>query len=317
MTKKLNRILFVAGLLLSQAVEGQQTTQPLPQATGNQVQPDRLKDDLGFQRLSPEQQDWYMVLTDRHDEAYLRGDTKAIEQVQRELIRELTQHQLVGAIFCGDQAFTEATFLDGAASNADRGETAYVARWLDRTPGSALVHSAVFTATRCISRDFETVDGKIIVQIVGDSLTVGKSPAIAFEAEYFNHPDEASGGGRRHRGVFVNRRFAFELDQSKFHWNLGGRADTDADFTLTSDGQIIPRPGLMLLPPGSPVPAVPSAAKPFAPEQPAKQPPPGAAPKSTPQKPPQPAAKATPAKPALPSNVCVPLPFRPCTPTKR
>jgi hypothetical protein len=307
MTKKLNRIVFVAGLLLSQAVEGQQTAQPLSQSTGNQAQPDRLKDDLGFQRLSAEQQDWYMVLTDTHDDAYLRGDTKALEQVQR----ELTQHQLVHAIFCGDQAFTEATFLDGAASNADSGETAYVARWLDRTAGSALVHSAVFTATRCIARDFDTVDGKVIVQIFGDSLTVGKSHDIAFEAEYWNHPNEASGGGRRHRGVFVNRRFAFELDQSKLHWNLAGRADTDADFTLTSDGQVIPRPGLMLLPPGSPVPVVPAAAKPFSPEQA------GAAPKPTRQRPPQPAAKATPAKPALPSNVCVPLPFRPCPPAKR
>jgi len=153
---------------------------------------------------------------------------------------------------CAGHNITGGIFIDASAANQmGDAEAAFVARWLDPSPGSRYVHTAVFTRTHCVAVDKDEIDGKYIDRIWGDFLTVSKGGFIAYEADYWDHRFEAP-GTHPHRGVFIEGRFAFELNPSKFHWDSEyhrKRIDTTPDFTLTDEGRVIPNVAVMLLAP--------------------------------------------------------------------
>jgi hypothetical protein len=116
-----------------------------------------------------------------------------------------------GANLCG-HVIDAGTFIDARARNASQ-EEAFVLRWLD--PKGVAVHSGLFMG-RCVARDGDTIDSKVIVRVLPNSLAVSARHALtAWEAEFFNYPGEQAGGGTPHRGVFNENGFVTELDPSK------------------------------------------------------------------------------------------------------
>lgn len=220
--KSIRTLFLGAALLLSPAVQGQQTTTPQAQATGQQVQGTRLEDDPTFKRLSPEQQDWVRTMTNRTNAAIEQKDVNAIEQLKL----DATKHQSNGMSVCG-HIVDEGTFVDAASLSASS-EEAIAIRWLD--PKGTVVHTAIFTRRkRCVVKDGDTVDGKSILRAMSNSLAVSNQHALtAWEAEYWNSPAEQSKGGAPHRGVFIEFRFLVELDPRKAS-PLGSRDLSDGD----------------------------------------------------------------------------------------
>jgi hypothetical protein len=238
--KSITNVFISAALLLSPAVKGQQIAPPQAQATGQQPQSDRLEDDPGFKRLSPEQQEWIKAQT--------TGKSSAKPNQTPDDAHSASLFHVERGRKIGDHTFTEATLIDGSVHNSV-GEVAFVARWLDTDPGSGIVYSAVFTSKRCVAWYWDNRDdGRFVIRILKNSLAINKAGQVAYEALYANNIGEAV-EGIVHRGVFVEQRFAFELDPNKLNWLHGDIVDTERDFILTDDGKIIPRPAVVLSPP--------------------------------------------------------------------
>jgi hypothetical protein len=189
-----------------------------------------------------------------------------------------------GTRYCG-HALDAGTFVDARAKNAS-GEEALVMRWLD--PRGTAVHSALFMG-RCVAKDGDTIDGKVIVRVLPNSLAVSDRHALtAWEAEYWNYSGEQAGGRTPHRGAFSDSHFVAELDASKAS-ELGGVSGADPDFRWNEEQETLTvKPGI-LPPPPAPLnytyaPAAPSnsAQPPSAPSGPTQSPAPTAKP-CTPQ----------------------------------
>jgi hypothetical protein len=134
---------------------------------------------------------------------------------------------------------------------------AILERWLDPRPDSNRVNTALLTEGGCVASSADTVDGKRIFQVLAYNLTSDSaSGATAYEALYWDRPDEVPDAQRLHLGVFFQRRFVFELDENKLHWQSGERIEAEPDFTM-ADGRIIPSEAVMKNPPvfGAPVPS--------------------------------------------------------------
>jgi hypothetical protein len=135
-----------------------------------------------------------------------------------------------GARYCG-HVMDAGTFVDARARNAT-GEEAVVIRWLD--PKGAAVHSAL-SMGRCIAQDGETIDGRLIVRVLPNSLAVSVRHGLtAWEAEYWNFGEQA-GRGAPHRGVFNEHRFEAELDASK----ASERGSADPDFRWNEEQETV------------------------------------------------------------------------------
>ena len=189
---------------------GQQTTTPQPQATGEQVQGTRLEDDPAFKRLN----------------------------------LDSTKHQIIGMSMCG-HVMDAGTFVDAHAQNASH-EEAFVMRWLD--PKSTTVHSALFMG-RCVAKDGDNIDGKVIVRVLPNSLAISDRHALtAWEAEYWNNPAEQTGRTTPHRGAFSENRFVAELDPSKASEpESANGADRDLRWNEEQESLTL-KPGVVLVP---------------------------------------------------------------------
>ncbi len=192
------------------------STPPPASSAGGQVmqrppltQPGSLEDDPAFKRLAPEQQEWVRTTLNKVDTAIERKDIDALEQIRL----DIAKGEILGMTLCGHAA-DEGTFVDADVQNASR-EEAFAIRWLG--PRGTVVHSAVFTGrTRCVVTDGDTVDGRLVVRALPNSLAVSNQHAMtAWEAEYWNSPAEQGAGGTPHRGVFIENRFLTELDPQK------------------------------------------------------------------------------------------------------
>jgi hypothetical protein len=145
-----------------------------------------------------------------------------------------------GARYCGH--LVDAATLVGARAKNASGEEAVVIRWLDST--GLVVHSAL-SGSRCIAKDGETIDGKVIVQVLPGSLAVSNRHGLtAWEAEYWNNSGEQTGGGKPHRGVFNQNRFEAELDASKA--SEPGNTDAEPDFRWNEEQEKLTlKPGIL------------------------------------------------------------------------
>jgi hypothetical protein len=139
-----------------------------------------------------------------------------------------------------------ATFVDARAQNASH-EEAQVIRWLD--PKGTAVHSALAMG-RCVAKDGDTIDGKVIVRVLPNSLAVSSRHGLtAWEAEYRNLPFEQSVGGTPHRGIFNENRFVAELDPSKAS-EAGSTGGADPDFRWNEEQETLAlKLGVVLVPP--------------------------------------------------------------------
>jgi len=271
-------ILLLAALLPSEIWA--QSTQPPPPKTGaqtQQAQPGSPEDDPAFKRLSPEQQDWVRTMTDRLNVAVEKKDIGAIEQLKL----DGTKHQILGMTLCGHRV-DDGTFVDAVSLNAST-QQAIAIRWLDSK--GTVVHSAILTgSTRCVAKDGDTLEGKTIVRVLPNSLSVSNKHALtAWEGEYWNSPMERAAGSALHRGVFIQNRFLVELDPHKTS-SAGscGVINKDCDFRWNDDAETVAvKPSVVLAPP--PVYTY-SAAPPANNSKPANAP-------SAPAQPPAPAAK--------------------------
>jgi hypothetical protein len=148
-----------------------------------------------------------------------------------------------GANLCG-HVIDAGTFVDARAQNASH-EDAWVIRWLD--PKGTAVHSALGMG-RCVVKDGDTIDGKVIVRVLPNSLAVSNRHALTgWEAEYWNYPGEQA--HTPHRGAFSDGRFITELDPSKAS-ELGSTADAEPDFRWNEEQEtLVLKPGVVLIPP--------------------------------------------------------------------
>jgi len=209
----------------------QNQSPPQQQTNGQEGQlnadPDDLKNDPDFQRLSPAQQDWVRSMTNKLHSAIEQKDLRVLDQLKL----EAAQKQLIGTKFCGEHIFSQATFLDALALSDSRKDEAFVARWLEPEHGSGEVHSAVFTGSRCIARDGDTLDGRRISRILPNSLAIGnQNGLVAYEALYFD--DQAQSPIPTtdiRRGIFIENRFLIDLDARKAS-ALHDPRDEDRDF---------------------------------------------------------------------------------------
>jgi hypothetical protein len=150
----------------------------------------------------------------------------------------------LGANLCG-HVIDAATFIDARAQNASH-EEAVVMRWLD--PKGTAVHSALFMG-RCIAKDGDTIDGRVIARVLPNSLAVSQAHGLtAWEAEFFNLPFEASAGGTPHRGVFSENRIVAELDPGKAS-APGNASGSEPDFRWNEEQETVAvRSGIALIP---------------------------------------------------------------------
>jgi hypothetical protein len=215
----------------AQPPTGQNQGQPQQQTNGQEDQanadPYDLKNDPDFQRLSPAQQDWVRSMTNRLHSAFEQKDLRALDQLKL----EAAQKQLIGTKFCGEHIFSQAMYLDALALSDSRKEEAFVARWLEPEHGSGEVHSAVFTAMRCVASDGDTLDGRRISRILPNSLAIGnQNGLVAYEALYFDHQAQSPVQTPDiRRGIFIENRFLIDLDARKASALLNPR-DEDRDF---------------------------------------------------------------------------------------
>jgi hypothetical protein len=121
---------------------------------------------------------------------------------------------------------------------------------------------------RCLAKDGDAIDGKIIARVLPNSLAVsGKHALTGWEAEYWTYADEQRAGATPHRGVFNDNRFVAELDAGKA--SEPGNATAEADFRWDEERETLAlKPGILAPPPAAPnytympVPAVPAAVPP-------------------------------------------------------
>ena len=151
----------------------------------------------------------------------------------------------LGANLCG-HVMDAGTFIDARAQNASH-EEAFVLRWLD--PKGMSVHSALFMG-RCVAKDGDTIDGKLIVRVLPNSLAVSDRHAFSgWEAEFWISSSEQAPGRTPHRGVFSDGRFVAELDPSKAS-EVGVASSIDPDFRWNNEEEEILalKPGIVLVP---------------------------------------------------------------------
>jgi hypothetical protein len=150
----------------------------------------------------------------------------------------------LGANLCG-HVIDAGTFVDARAQNASH-EEAVVMRWLD--PKGTAVHSALFMG-RCVAKDGDTIDGKLIVRVLPNSLAVSDRHAISgWEAEFWSSSGEQAPGRTPHRGVFSDGRFVTELDPGKAS-EVGTASNIDPDFRWNEEEEILAlKPGIVLVP---------------------------------------------------------------------
>jgi len=185
-----------------------------------------------------------------------------------------------GARYCG-HVMDAGTFVDARARNAS-GEQALVIRWLDQKTNT--VHSGLFMG-RCVAKDGDKmIDGKIIARILASSLAVSEKHALTgWEADYWNHAGEQTGGGTPHRGVFNENRFVAELDASKAS-DPNSASSADPDFRWDEEQETLTlKPGILPPPPPTVNYTYRTAPPPSAPSEPAQAPAPAAKPNCTPQ----------------------------------
>jgi murein DD-endopeptidase MepM/ murein hydrolase activator NlpD len=135
---------------------------------------------------------------------------------------------------CGQNASSQATFVDAYAKN-DRGDQGYVTRFLDPTPGSLAVHSAVFTLSQCLATEGTIIDGRRIVKVLPAGFTLSKGGMTVYEAVYTDLNDGPSGSCKR--GIFEDAHFVAQLDDSKAQRTPSAKPD----FTVGSDGKVFPK----------------------------------------------------------------------------
>ena len=157
---------------------------------------------------------------------------------------------LPGATVCG-HSMDAGTFIDARAQNASH-EEAVMMRWLD-AKGTA-VHSGLFMG-RCVAKDGDTIDSKIIVRVLPNSLAVSNKHGLtAWEAEYWDSPAEKGWRSTPHRGVFNENRFVTELDPTRVS-EAGSVSSAEADFRWDEEQEtVVLKPGI------APVPATPAYA---------------------------------------------------------
>lgn len=149
-----------------------------------------------------------------------------------------------GPHYCG-HVIDAGTFIDARARNAS-GEEAVLIRWLDGKTNA--VHSALFMG-RCLAKDGDTIDGKIISRVLPNSLAVSEKHAFTgWEAEY-RESYGPLGLGPSKRGVFNDNRFVAELDASKA--SEAGSASGEPDFRWNDQETLTLKPGLVLPPPSA------------------------------------------------------------------
>ena len=229
--------------LLPSAVSGQTVQQQQSQYPKLELpQFPNLEDDPGFKRLPPEEQEWVNGMMTRLHTAIEQRDINAIVQIKL----DATRRHLMGMTLCGHLA-DGGTFVDAANFNPSQ-EEAIAMRWLD--PKGSTVHSAIVTgAKRCVVKDGDEVDGKLIARVIPDSVVVSAKHALtAYEAEFFNSPSEKAKGGASHRGLFIENGLAAELDphKAKASNSLNVR-DEDRDFWWNDEKEtVVLRPGVVL-----------------------------------------------------------------------
>ena len=154
-----------------------------------------------------------------------------------------------GVNVCG-HSMDAGTFIDARAQNASH-EEAVVMRWLD-AKGTA-VHSGIFMG-RCVAKDGDTIDSKIIVRVLPNSVAVSNKHGLTlWEAEYWEFPGEEGRHGTPHRGLFDENRFVTELDPAKAS-EPGSVSGADPDFRWNEEQEsIVLKPGIALLPPPPPI----------------------------------------------------------------
>jgi len=146
---------------------------------------------------------------------------------------------------CG-HSMDAGTFIDARAQNASH-EQAIVMRWID-AKGPA-VHSGLFMG-RCVAKDGDTIDGKVIVRVLPILAVSNKHGLTAWEAEYWEFQGER---GTPHRGLFDENRFVTELDPAKAS-EPGSVSGADPDFRWNEEQEsIVLKPGIALLPPPPPI----------------------------------------------------------------
>jgi hypothetical protein len=156
-----------------------------------------------------------------------------------------TTKAVPGTSFCG-HVIDAGTFVDAHAENASRDE-AFVMRWLD---AESSVHSVLY-AGRCVAKDADTIDGKVIFRVLPNSLALSDRHGLtAWEAEYWGDAGERARGVTPHRGVFSDNRFIAELDRSKA--SEPGRTETSdvsRDFQWNQELETLAlKPGVTLIP---------------------------------------------------------------------
>ena len=109
------------------------------------------------------------------------------------------------------------------------------------------IHSALFMG-RCVAKDGDTFDGKLITRVLPNSLAVSNRHGLtAWEAEW-NYPAEQGGHGTPHRGAFSENQFVTELDPSKAS-EVGIASSIDPDFRWNEEEEILAlKPGIVLVP---------------------------------------------------------------------
>ena len=316
--------------------------QALP-ASGN------LEDNPDFKRLTPQAQDWVREISQRVDKAIDQKDTRALAQISL----DFAKHQLLGLTACGHKV-DEGTFVDADPVSSSH-EQAFAVRWLDPNPGD-IVHTAIFTGSlRCVVMDGVVVDGRVIARALPNSLAVSNQHALtAWEGDYWNSSTEQLRGVPPHRGLFIENRFAFEIDRRNASVPNGPDLDdATRDFRWNDEKElIVPKPGIALPSASIPMsasgtwerrPIAASASAPVASANPSVASP-AAAPRqpsatsvnntpvlakarpqarqqpvrqqsTSPKSAPKPAIKTPPAKPTRPKQPCVPL--RPCPTAKQ
>jgi hypothetical protein len=137
---------------------------------------------------------------------------------------------------CGQNVAYPATFVDAYAKN-EKGDQSFVVRFLDPTPGSLAVHSAVFTMAQCFATEGSIIDGRRIVKVLPDGLTISKGGMTVYEAVYTDVNEGPS--GPCHRGVFEDAHFVFQIDDSKA--TRTGNLSKKPEFTVGADGKVFPK----------------------------------------------------------------------------
>ena len=150
----------------------------------------------------------------------------------------------LGANLCG-HVMDAGTFIDARAQNASH-EEAFVMRWLD--PKGTSVHSALFMG-RCVAKDGDTIDGKVIVRVLPNSLAVSDRHALtAWEAEFWNSSAEQVRGRTPHRGAFSEVASSRNSIRAKLPSPAASGTDPDFRWNNEEEEILALKPGVVLVP---------------------------------------------------------------------